>query len=66
MEFKKERRRQSLAGVIAVKTTQMRDIFNENYGTTDTEFDKLFKKLKQARKVIVVNENQKELMAWVE
>ena len=63
-EYREERKRQELRGVIAVKTNQMKTIFTKKYNISDDNFDDLFDKLKKSKKLYTVIENKTELMQW--
>ena len=66
-EYRAERKRQSLAGVVAVRTNEMKTLFTEKHNISDAQFDDLFDKLKKSGKLsTVTGRNNKELIEWVD
>ena len=66
-EYRVERKRQSLAGVVAVRTNEMKTLFTEKHNISDAQFDDLFDKLKKSGKLsTVTGRNNKELIEWVD
>ena len=65
-DYKEERRRQELRGVVAIRTKEMKALFTEKHNISGDEFDKRFNELKKKNKVFTVIEKQDELMQWAE
>ncbi|MGB3509991.1 MAG: hypothetical protein WBA93_12260 [Microcoleaceae cyanobacterium] len=69
-KFKKlyleERKRQELQGVVAIRSQEICQKFMEHYHISESQIEKYFDKLKSNGLVFAVQENNKELIQWVE
>ena len=67
IEYKKERKRQSLEGLIAIKTHEMKALFAKKHNIFSSEFDDLFNKLRKAGKMsTITGRSGNELIDWID
>lgn len=69
-KFKKlyleERKRQELEGVVAIRSQEICKKFMKNYHISESLLEKYFEQLKSDGLVFAVQENNKELIQWME
>jgi hypothetical protein len=65
-EYREEKKRQELRGVVAIRTNEMKALFTKKHNISDNDFDDLFDKLKKSKKLFTVIENKQELMQWAD
>lgn len=62
----KERKQQSLQGVVAIRRRDISKIFIEEHSISRQEFEKNFEMLKSKGEISVIEGGEEELMEWVE
>ena len=64
--YLEEKKRQELEGVVAIRSQEMCYKFRQNNHISELLLEKYFDKLKSNGLVFAVQENNKELIQWVE